>query len=95
MILQSIALLLTKVSPGGLPTPNADSHAIQVILGIVFGIIGGIALLMATISGLRYITSGGDPQKAANARNGLIFALVGLLIALSAEAIVAFVLGYL
>ncbi|MGZ6005341.1 MAG: hypothetical protein ACXWLH_04290 [Candidatus Saccharimonadales bacterium] len=76
---------------GGLPTPAADSSALKSILQIVFGTIGALAVLMITVSGLRFITSSGDPQKATSARNGIIYALIGLLIAITAEAIVTFV----
>lgn len=80
-----------QVCPAGLPTPAADQGALKTILSIVFGIAGALALLMIVVSGLRYVTSGGDPQKAAKAKEGIIFALVGLAIAISAEAIVSFV----
>ncbi|HEX4774871.1 MAG TPA: pilin [Candidatus Saccharimonadales bacterium] len=76
----------------GLPTAQADQSAIDNILQIVFGIVGALSLLMITVSGLRYILSDGSPEKTAKARGGLIYALVGLTIALTAEAIVTFVL---
>jgi uncharacterized membrane protein YuzA (DUF378 family) len=69
----------------------ASGSEVQTILSIVFTIIGAIALLIITIAGFSYITSAGDPQKAANAKNAIIYALVGLAVAISAEAIVTFV----
>lgn len=92
-ILPSIILAYTKISPGDLPHTVPGSDTLSTILEVVFGVIGALALLMITVSGLRYITSAGDPQKASNAKNGVIYALVGLAIALTAEAIVAFVVG--
>jgi hypothetical protein len=80
-------------SSGNLPTPTADSGAIQTVLGIAFGIIGALALLMVVVSGLRYILSAGDPQKTAQAKNGIVYSLVGLTVAISAEAIVHFVVA--
>jgi len=95
-----LRILAESVSPGnlpGAPTPTNPSPnsltsvaALQTILGVVFGIIGALALLIITVSGLRYITSSGDPEKTTRARNGIIYALVGLILAISAEAIVAF-----
>jgi len=75
----------------GLSNARANHAALQNILQIVFGIIGAIALLMIVLAGLRYITSAGDPQKAAGAKNTIILALVGLVIAMTAEAIVTYV----
>jgi hypothetical protein len=91
---------LTPISPGNLPgqqltSSSADTTEIQTILGIAFGIIGALALLMMTVSGLRYILSAGDPQKTAQAKNGIIYSLVGLAVAISAEAIVYFVVSKL
>jgi len=76
------------------PLPQVQtSTVIPTILSIVFGIIGALALLFITISGLRYITSAGDPQKAVQSRDGIVYALVGLAIAISAEAIVSYYVG--
>jgi hypothetical protein len=50
---------------------------------------------MITISGLRYVLSAGDPQKITQARNSIIYSLVGLAVAIAAEAIVHLVLGKL
>lgn len=73
------------------PLPHADTTtSISTILSIVFGIVGALALLFITISGFRYIVSAGDPQKTAQAKESIIYALVGLVIAISAETIVAF-----
>jgi hypothetical protein len=86
---------LSSISPGNLPQTPANNTAVQTIMGIAFGVIGALALLMITVSGLRYIVSGGDPEKMKRAKEGIIYALVGLTVAISAEAIVAFVAGKL
>jgi hypothetical protein len=81
----------TPISKGNLPVVNADSGTVSTVLGIVFGIAGGLALLMITVSGLRYILAAGDPEKISKAKNGIVYALVGLAIAIAAESIVYFV----
>jgi hypothetical protein len=87
-------LALTQLSSDGVvPTATADHGAIQTILSIVFGAIGALALLMITVSGLRYVTSAGDPDKMKRARDGIIYSLVGLTIAIVAESIVGYVAG--
>lgn len=89
--LYTILAVLSDIKPGGLPKPVADEGSIRSILAIVFGIVGALAVLMITVSGLRYILSAGDPQKISKAKNGLVYSLVGLAVALMAEAIVVFV----
>jgi hypothetical protein len=80
----------TGISPNGLPDTSADDNTLQTVLQIFFGIIGAFAVLNITASGFKYITSSGDPQKTSEAKKGVAFALVGLAIAISAEAIVTF-----
>ncbi len=82
--------------PGGNSSSSlASGSEIQTILSIVFMIIGSLAVLFMILSGVRYIVSGGDPQKVAKAKDGILYALVGIVVSVSAEAIVAFVLGSL
>ncbi len=76
-----------------LPNPAASSAKIQDLLSIVFGVIGALSLLMLTIGGFRYITANGDAQAIAKAKNTIIYALVGLVVAILATVIVTFVTG--
>lgn len=82
----------SQVKPGNLPRSSADTNTVQNVLRIVFGIIGAFALLSMVASGFKYVTSAGDPGKTSEAKKGVIFALVGLILAITAQAIVAFVI---
>lgn len=62
------------------------------ILALVTGV---ISLFIMTIAGLRFITSGGDPQKVTSARQAIVYATIGIAVAISAQAIVTFVLNRL
>lgn len=90
-----IILGLTQSPVSGSPLPHtaADPNEIQNILQIVFGIVGALAFLMIVISGLRYVLSAGNPDRTSRAKDGIVYALVGMVIAISAEAIVTFVIG--
>jgi hypothetical protein len=79
------------LSLSGIPHANATQGTLQSILGVFFGILGAIAVLMIVIAGFRYIVSAGDAGAAAKARNGVLYACVGLVIAIAAEVIVQFV----
>lgn len=76
-----------------LPKTNADQDTLNEIFSIVFVTIGALAVLMLVIAGLRYIAAQGDPNKMAEAKNMIIYSLIGLVIAALAAAIVNFVLG--
>lgn len=76
-----------------LPKPAADEARLQLILSTVFIITGAIALLLVTIGGLRYVLSHGDPSATAQAKNTVLYALVGLVVSIIGVSIVNFVIG--
>ncbi len=61
-------------------------------INILAIVIGGAAIIGILASSIRMITAG-DASSAATARSGLIYSLVGVAIAVLAEALVAFVLN--
>jgi len=83
----------TTTCDTGLPTVSADSNNTQIALQIAFGVIASIAIIIIIISALRLASSQGNPQEATKARQGIVYAAVGLILALSSEAIVTYVLG--
>ena len=89
-----LIILATEIDPGALPEGDTDAQ-IQEILSIVFGLAGAIALLVIVVSGFRYILSAGEPERINKAKNGVIYALIGLILVITAQAIVAFVGGRL
>ncbi len=83
-------------APGcGLPTAGAGSSQLHEILQIAFAVLAALAVLFMVIGGLRMVTSQGNPQETGKARATIIYAVVGLVIALLAEAFVALVLDKL
>mgnify|MGYP006148111657 CR=1 FL=1 len=62
------------------------------IINLLSAIIGIIAVIMIIINGLRFITANGDANSVSSARNGIIYAIVGLIIVAMAQLIVRFVL---
>lgn len=76
-----------------IPQVSADSGTLTDILSIVFGVMSAVAVIIIVVQAIKFVLSAGDPDKVANARKGIIYALVGLVISLSANAIVVFVLA--
>jgi len=68
---------------------------IKSIIGILSYVVGVAAVIMVIIGGFRYITSNGDSNQISSAKNTIIYALIGLVIAVLARAIVAFVFNRL
>lgn len=65
------------------------------ILNTVYFWVGVIAIIVIIIGGITMMTSQGSPDKVKKARNAIIYALVGLVIALLAFAITTFILSAL
>jgi len=76
-----------------LPQVSANDASVKIILQLVFGIISAATVIFILVSSLKFVTSQGDPQSIAKARQSILYAIIGLVIALSAEAIVTFTLG--
>lgn len=55
--------------------------------------VGIIATVMIIVSGFRYTTSGGDAAKVTSAKNGILYSVIGLGVAILAYTIVNFVIG--
>jgi hypothetical protein len=62
------------------------------IINILLFVIGAIAVIMIIVGGLRYVISGGDTGSTKAARDTILYAVIGLVIAIMAYAIVNFVL---
>ena len=63
------------------------------VVNIFSFVVGAIAVIMIIYGGFRYITSGGDSGSVGNAKNTLIYAIVGLVIVALAQIIVRVVLS--
>ena len=72
---------------------NTLSRTLQNIVNILTIIVGIAAVIIIIVNGLRFVTANGDSGNIANARNGIIYALVGIAIAAVAQAVVRFVIN--
>lgn len=55
-------------------------------------IIGGVSVIMIVFGGFRYVISNGDSNQVTSAKNTILYAVIGLIVALVAYALVNFVL---
>ena len=77
----------------GCPTDLfGDNGAFKQITNTVLYIVGIIAVIMLIIGGIRYVISGGDSKKVTDAKNTVLYAIIGLVICFFSYAIVNFVI---
>lgn len=85
--------LKTGVATFGLPNANTSNTGLISIINVALAILGSISFLIITIAGIEFSFSGGEPQRVAKARTAIIYAFVGLIIAIFAAVFVNFVIG--
>jgi len=72
---------------------NNDLKALAArVVNIISLLVGIVAIIMIIYGGFRYITSGGDSGRVGNAKNTLIYAIIGLIIVALSQFIVHYVL---
>ncbi len=84
--------LASITKPPSLPNTTATPDKITTILQVLFVLMGSIALLMVTIGAFKYVLSQGEPTAVKSAKNTIMYAVIGLVVALSAWSIVTFVI---
>ncbi len=85
------------VNLNSLPNTGTGDNAdpVKIIFNIFLGVAGATAVLIITIQALRFTLSRGDPNTISKAKNGIIYALIGLVIIIFAATLVNFVFGQL
>jgi multisubunit Na+/H+ antiporter MnhB subunit len=63
------------------------------LIDLLLYAIGIISVIMIIIGGIRYTTSNGDSSQITGAKNTILYAVVGLIVAILAYAIVGFIVG--
>lgn len=74
-----------------IPNVGADT-ILQKTIGTVFFLIGFISVVMILVGSIKFLTSNGDSSKNKQARMTLTYAIVGLVVSISAYSIITWVL---
>jgi len=82
-------------STGGTGTGSSNPVTVKILkVAKLFDIIIGIAaVIMIIIGGIRFVLSGGESANVAGARNTILYAVVGLIVAVVAQLILALVIN--
>jgi len=74
---------------------NDLNSIIQTVINVMLFIIGILCVIMIIFGGIRYTTSTGDKGRIDNAKNTIVYAVVGLIVAIVAFALVQWVFNAL
>lgn len=69
-----------------------DGGVFKTITNVLLFIIGAVSVIMLIIGGIRYTISGGDQAAVTAAKNTILYAIVGVVVAILAYAAVNFVI---
>ena len=68
-----------------------DGSIFNTVTNILLFLIGAVSVVMLIIGGIRYVVSGGDQGAVTSAKNTILYAIIGIVIAFLAFAAVRFV----
>lgn len=72
-----------------------DGSVFQTVTNVLLFLVGAISVIMLIVGGIRYILSSGDQQRVTDAKNTIMYAIIGIIVAVLAWAIVNFILGWI
>jgi hypothetical protein len=70
-----------------------NGGVVESITSTILYILGFISVIMLIIGGVKYALSAGDAKAVTDAKNTILYALIGLVIAILSYSIVKFVVG--
>ncbi len=81
---------VTAAQPDGTPTDLLAQ--VKVITNLMILFIGIISVIMLIVGGFRYVLSAGDSKNTTAAKDTILYAIIGVVVALLSYAIMNFVL---
>jgi hypothetical protein len=95
LLLMPMAAAAQLVAPDALGGTAQSSLEVAVlrIINIFLILVGIAAVIFILVGGVQYITSQGDENKAATAKQTVLFAVMGLIVVGLAGAVVRFVIN--
>lgn len=81
--------------PDNLPAQTSFLDLLTFIINFILGFVGTIAVLMLIWGGFRYLTSSGKSDATKDAKNTIVYAIIGIVIILLSYAIVNTLTGSL
>lgn len=74
-------------------TEDTLSDAANTIINLLSIVVAAAAVIFIIIGGVKYVTSNGNQEKVTQAKNTILYAIIGLVIVIFAQTILNFVVG--
>ena len=69
------------------------ASTVRTVVNMLLFIIGLVAVIVIVYSGIKFVVSSGDSNAVKSARDTMLYAVIGLVVAIMAYAIVGWVVG--
>jgi hypothetical protein len=79
--------------PGGGPGVFDEGGVFRNVVNVLIFLVGAISVIMLVVGAIRYVVSGGDPAGTKGAKDTILYAIIGIVVAAAAFGIVTFVIG--
>lgn len=91
----AFAQLSTGVGDAGAANtgPSSVPEVVTNVINILLYIVGAASVIMLIVGGIRYIMSQGDQAAISAAKNTILYAIIGVIVAIIAYAVVNWVIN--
>ena len=72
---------------------GGNGSLFAIVTNVLLFLIGAVSVIMLIVGGFRYVLSNGDSTQVTNAKNTILYAVIGIIVALLAYALVNFVVS--
>ncbi|MBU2540242.1 hypothetical protein KJ786_03730 [Patescibacteria group bacterium] len=88
-VMFGLLILPTLILAGPVAPSSKDLWSIiDSITNIIYGILLAVAVIFIITAGIKFISAGGEPEKVKTARDTVLWALVGIVVATAAVGVV-------
>lgn len=79
--------------PGGIIKQSLDNTTVQNIFNVVLALAGAVAVAFVVYGGIKYTLSQGDQNQIKQAKDTILYALIGIVVVLVSFMLVNYVIG--
>jgi cytochrome bd-type quinol oxidase subunit 2 len=93
--LMPIAAKAQVLDPGQLPSSVSSGptlpELINNVVGILFFVVGVASVIVLIVAGIMFVVSAGNEKQTKQARDAILYAVIGLIVSAAAFAITSFI----
>jgi len=83
---------INAATPDGQSNSTDIQQIVRNVVNVLLWVVGIASVIMLIVGGIRYVVSAGDQNAVQGAKNTILYAIVGLVVAFLAFALINFVI---